>query len=480
MSATVQTQPTSILRFGCARVDITPPDGIYHPMWGAARHHRATGVHRPLVADVMLFAPAEVDGPAWVQAQLDLVGLAEETHDKLAQALAEGSGVPRDQVILAYSHTHASGMFSLDRTHFPGGELIEPYLIEVQGKLRDAARRAVEDLQFATITYAPGHCTLAANRDYWDDARGIYACGFNPDAPADGMVIVARVCDAAANVRAVLVNYACHPTTLAWDNTLVSPDYVGALRETVENVVGAPCIYTLGACGDLGPRAGFVGETAVADANGRHLGYAALTALASMDAPGVAFVYAGPVVSGATLATWAEAPATPARRAMAEHFAGAQFVVNLPQKPRPDPATLQAQMENWRATQVAADAAGDAIAARDAGAQAERARRALARVQRLPAGPDYPFHFTVRRLGDAVWVSTGGEPYNTLQTTLRARFPGRPIIVTTVAGEWSGGYLLPANRYGVGLYQEEPSCYAAGSLELLIDAISARIEETLS
>ena len=24
------------------------------------------------------------------------------------------------------------------------------------------------------------------------------------------------------------MNYACHPTTLAWQNTLISPDYVGA------------------------------------------------------------------------------------------------------------------------------------------------------------------------------------------------------------------------------------------------------------
>ena len=33
---------------------------------------------------------------------------------------------------------------------------------------------------------------------------------------------------------AVVVNYACHPTTLAWQNTLISPDYPGALRELVE------------------------------------------------------------------------------------------------------------------------------------------------------------------------------------------------------------------------------------------------------
>ena len=58
MSATTVNNPTSHLRFGLARVDITPPVGIYHPLWGAARHHQATGVHRPLYGEVMVFEPS--------------------------------------------------------------------------------------------------------------------------------------------------------------------------------------------------------------------------------------------------------------------------------------------------------------------------------------------------------------------------------------------------------------------------------------
>ena len=44
-------------------------------------------------------------------------------------------------------------------------------------------------------------------------------------------------CEAGCGGRTLgtIVNYACHPTTLAWQNTLVSPDYVGALREVVEH-----------------------------------------------------------------------------------------------------------------------------------------------------------------------------------------------------------------------------------------------------
>ena len=45
-------------RFSLAWDDITPPADIYHRMWGAAKHERATGVHRPLRATLAGLAPA--------------------------------------------------------------------------------------------------------------------------------------------------------------------------------------------------------------------------------------------------------------------------------------------------------------------------------------------------------------------------------------------------------------------------------------
>ena len=40
--------PQSRCLIGVSRADVTPPVGIYHRMWGAAKHDKATGVHRPL------------------------------------------------------------------------------------------------------------------------------------------------------------------------------------------------------------------------------------------------------------------------------------------------------------------------------------------------------------------------------------------------------------------------------------------------
>ena len=100
-----------------------------------------------------------------------------------------------------------------------------------------------------------------ANRDFWDEASGQFVCGFNPAGSERRHAARGphrrRV---RAHTLATVVNYACHPTTLAWDNTLISPDYVGAMREVVEAATGGPCLFLQGASGDLGRGSGFVGE----------------------------------------------------------------------------------------------------------------------------------------------------------------------------------------------------------------------------
>jgi hypothetical protein len=445
-------------------------------MWGAARHRRATGIHRPLTCEVMVFAPLDSADAPLVRVAMDHVGMDDEQHARLVKTVSMAAGVPTSNVVTTFSHSHASGNFAPDRVRFPGGELIGPYLEELYHRVASAATEASIPLHEAVITYATGRCTLAAHRDYWDTANGIYTCGFNPDGPAaDETVLVARITGSDGTLRATVVNYACHPTTLAWENTLISPDYIGAMREVVEAATGAPCVFALGPCGELGPRQGQQGDTAVADRNGRQLGYAALAALESLGPPLAEYTYQGPVVSGATLGDWRYQPFSAERLAESAIWRGGSFSVDLPQKPLPDAVVLEAEIEEWSTKQAAADGRGDPIAARNFGALAERARRWRLRVDYLPNRPTYPYHFSVYRLGDAFWITCGGEPYNLLQTELRRRFAPAPVFITPLSGDFQVAYLLPVDRYGQGLYQEEPSILAAGCLEMLIEAVAARM-----
>ena len=115
-------------------------------------------------------------------------------------------------------------------------------------------------------------------------------------------------------MRATLFNYACHPTT----PRLGEPPALARLhrraREVLEQAFGAPALFFQGASGELAPRDDYVGDTAVADRNGRQLGYAAAAAIESLPPAGTRFVYKGIVASGANLGAWEYQPCDAAQR----------------------------------------------------------------------------------------------------------------------------------------------------------------------
>ena len=108
--------PQTRCRAGTARGDITPPVGIYHRMWGAAAHERATGVHRPLLADVLWLEPL-AGGRAQGQfvVALDHCILEKAEVDRMSAAICRASGVAPAQVQVTTSHTHAAGLMLRSR-----------------------------------------------------------------------------------------------------------------------------------------------------------------------------------------------------------------------------------------------------------------------------------------------------------------------------------------------------------------------------
>jgi hypothetical protein len=341
-----------------------------------------------------------------------------------------------------------------------------------------AATDALATARPVTITYGTGLSEMGANRDYRDIGNDLWACGYNPDAPADHTVTVLRATGDDGTIVMTAVGYAAHPTSLAWENTLISPDYPGALREVVEAATGAPCAFMLFPCGDQGPRDNYVGGPTTADANGRQVGYAALAVLEGMAPAGTDRTYEGPVVSGATLGVWRNVAHEGVRADATRRFEGGTGIVAVPRRPGPTIDEWRAEIDRHEAAKAVADVQGDMIAARDAGALAERARRWAGRLANLPpevTAETYPLPVSVFRIGDAIWATCAGEPYAALAVDLRRRFPGRTILLSPLDGPVEVGYLLTAESYGKGLYQEEPSVLGAGSLEVLGGAIAGRI-----
>jgi hypothetical protein len=445
-------------------------------MWGAATHDRSQGVSLPLRQTTLVLSPsdnAKAAGTVHAFVAVDHCLLWTREMRSLLEQIEKTTGLSQDQVTVLFSHTHAAGLMGLERTECDGGDLIEPYLQTLADEIARSIQIAVTRMQTSTIVYGVGKCDLARNRDYLDPQTNSHVCGYNPHASADDTLVVARVqAETASQPLAILVNYACHPTTLAWENRLISPDYIGGLREVVERETQAPLFFIQGASGDVGPREGYVGDANVARRNGRQLGFAAISALETLPCPGTSFEYAGPVVSGATLGTWRWTPMNDARRAAAAIWSEQQPGLNLAYRADlPNKQALLAERQRWQDSEQLAIDENDRDTARDARAMAERMTRRLTRVELLPEGSHFPYQYQVWRIGDAVWIALNGEHYNVLQRDLRKQFPNTLLIIGTLANGSEVWYLPDHASFGKGLYQEDASILAQGSLEQLRDHI---------
>jgi hypothetical protein len=430
-----------------------------------------------LLATVMVMQSID-GGETRMLISLDHCILDEAELSRMRDRVVAASSFAAANVHISLTHTHGAGLMLRARADLPGGDLIGPYLDSVAERLGELAGDAEHALRPAWLVFGRGRCDLAQHRDFFDEERGGFVCGFNPRAPADDTILVARVTDEQHRTVATLVNYACHPTTLAWENTLISPDYVGAMQDVIESATGhAPCLFLQGASGELGPREGFVGDIAVADRNGRQLGHAALSALEALPHGGTRFAYTGPVVSGALLGSWAHQPIDRTAMAHASFMRSRSWTVRLPY--RTDLPTLEetrTEREKLLAEEQAFPAGRDLAASRDLRARVEQMTRQIMRLEALPPGDSFPLPVSAWQTGDAIWICVAGEHYSALQTILRDRFTG-PIFVSTVTDGWQPGYLPTAETYGKGIYQESIAMVAAGSLELLIEEISTQLTQ---
>jgi hypothetical protein len=454
-----ETFSTTRCRFGVARRDVTPPAGIYARSWGAAAHDVAEGVHRPLTATAAVFAPLDASAVTLALVALD-IGWFQYAPDEreLRDSLMERTGLAEAELLIAMSHTHAAANANSQLADRQGVELIRPYLDLLAAQIGDAILEALSATTEAFVTYGHGRCGLAANRDLWDAEAGRFACGYNPGAPADDTLLVARVTGDDGATLATLFNYACHPTTLAWENRLLSPDFVGAAREVLESAFGAPALFLHGASGELAPRDDYVGDAAVADRNGRQLGHAAAAAIEALPPPGTRFVYTGVVASGANLGTWEYRQCDPGQLAASSRLEAQLSHVELRRKDQP------AVVESLT------DATPDAVQEREKALRRRFLEIALgdAKVHRMP--------LWTWRLGEALLVALPNEAYSGFQVELRRRFEGTPLLVSTTTNG-GVGYLCPRKSYGSGLYQEQQSPYRPGCLEDTIDAAAVALTE---
>jgi hypothetical protein len=443
---------------GTAQADITPPVGIYSRNWGAAQHDVASTIHRPLVCTVLTICENPGDPPL-VLASLDL-GWWRSYKDEwyVRKHLLDALGISSARLLISFSHTHAGPVLCREDASKPGGEHIAPYLDFLKSALQTTIQSSLASAVPAVLEWRAGVCGLARNRDLQDPDSERILLGFNPEEEADQTLLVGRATSDDGRVIATLINYACHPTTLAHENVAISPDFVGAARDLVQaQYEGAPCLFLQGASGELAPRRQYTGDTAVADANGRELGYAALSVLAGMNPAGTMQTYAGAVESGAPLGIWVDKRTTPTGNLKAH-----QIDVELPLQEMPSLAALDALIAGC----------ADRVAL-------ERLSRKRRIREAVGDGKSTHMPLWLWELGDAILIAHPNEAYSALQTSLRAAYPDKAIVVLNVTNGHFG-YLPPAHLYEAEIYSVWQSPFGPGCLEHLIETAEHRIKELVN
>ncbi|MEZ4969708.1 MAG: neutral/alkaline non-lysosomal ceramidase N-terminal domain-containing protein [Flavobacteriaceae bacterium] len=431
---------------GVASADITPPEGIYSRNWGASEYDVSEGVHRPIELTCLIFKSSPSEKPL-VLISADL-GWWKSSKDELfvREGILRHFSFEPSQLMFCLTHTHASaGICSEDITR-PGGHLIPGYLDQIRKAGIDAVESALSSISPANLTWSYGKCDLATNRDLPDRNKDRELVGFNHGREADDTLLVGRITNKEQQILATIVNYACHPTTLAWDNRLISPDYIGAMRETVESHTFAPCLFLQGASGELAPAEQYVGDYEVADKHGRQLGYAVMSVLEGMLPPDVMLAYQEVKESGAPLAIWGRTPYD-----SDVEFCSQIVEVTLPLKPLPSLAELR---HEW---QVCTDRV-----------LKERLLRKRLIREAVGDGEVVKIPVWIWRLGNSLLIGQSNEAYSNFQLELRKELSSYAIGVMNIVNG-SVGYLPPRNLYDADIYSVWQTPYAAGSLELLIN-----------
>ncbi len=449
-------------RFGASTRDVTPGLGVYARWWGAAMHDQAQGVHRPLETSALVIAPFDGNGEELVLVTIDYCVFEHDDEQALRATIRERAGIPEANLLLSTSHTHSSANANTKLGHLPGGEHAQAFLDRIAEAVGDAIQQARNELAPAWITWGLGKCTLATNRDLWDPEEDKFVTGYNPEGKADDTLLVGRISGDDGDLRGVIFNYGCHPTTLAFDNTHFSTDYIGAAREAIFSIYGVPSYFLQSALGEVGPRLGFVGDPAVADQNGRQLGYAVASTLESIPPAATELVYKGVRKSGADLGIWLDEPMDDTALAGTGTLRAAMTSVTLTLKDLPPVSEIQKEL----------DACTDRV-------EQERLRRKIGKRRSLGDGDTYDLPLWCWQLGDALLVAIPEEPYQILQTSLREHFADRPVVVLGVTNG-SHGYLPPSDRYGDFLYQVWQSPFAAGSLEAVIHEAEAALDRLIA
>ncbi len=223
--------PATGWKAGVARVDTTPTEPVRMAGY-ASRTSPSQGVAHPLAAKALALADSE--GHRVVIVTCDIIDLRRPLSGRIARRVEAEHGLPRADLVLFASHTHAGPqLVDPDEPAREGFEANVAYTRVLEDKLVGVigtaiARMAPADLK-AMASAAPTSPSTAASRP----RPGSSSARTPPVRPTRACQVL-RVLDADGKPLAhVVFGCACHNTTLRPDHTMkIDPDFKPATPRT--------------------------------------------------------------------------------------------------------------------------------------------------------------------------------------------------------------------------------------------------------
>ena len=213
-----------MLFVGFAKAKISPPIGA--PLAGfAARDGVCEGIHDDLYTRALVL---ESGGNIIVLVSLDVLALPSDFVNNVRERIRLRTGIRRESIVMASTHTHA-GPVTVKTFFNPDDSLDQGFMDLVANAIEDSVATAWESREPSRVGVGSGH------------VEGIGVNRRSPDRkPVDEEIGIIKVEDMSKRLRAVLINYSCHPTVLGSDNLLASGDFPYFAIERIEKELGTP------------------------------------------------------------------------------------------------------------------------------------------------------------------------------------------------------------------------------------------------
>jgi hypothetical protein len=272
-----RAQAAGELKAGVGKVVITPTEDMWLAGY-AVRTAPSDGSIQDLFAKAVAFE--DETGTRSVIITTDLLGLPRSLVQQVTAGAQREFGLPRERIIVTFSHTHSGPVIGGDRLIDMYGldadqrARVDRYTATLPDRLLETVRQALSNLEPCRVQWGIGQAGFAANRRRYT-TNGM-AGGVNPIGPVDHSVPVIKVSRADGSVKALVHAYACHNTTL--DVQKFCGDYAGFSQAYLEQRLrGAVALFVAGCGADANPEPRRRLE--LAQQYGEELGVAVLSAL---------------------------------------------------------------------------------------------------------------------------------------------------------------------------------------------------------